>query len=165
MERRVVSKSGDTGFYDRNFVRSVDELNAAVRAEAFGEDIGQFSWTTADEHRRFQAELRVGSDSRVLEVASGSGGPALFLVRSTGCRLVGSTSTREGLKPRPRQLGKADSLRRRHFSSTTRKSRCRSRTPRIDAILCIDSMNHLFDRDAVFREWSRVLTDGGTLFR
>jgi hypothetical protein len=89
MERGVVSKSGDTGFYDRSFVRSVDELNAAVRAEAFGEDIGQFSWTTADEHRRFQAELRVGSDSRVLEVASGSGGPALFLVRSTGCRLVG----------------------------------------------------------------------------
>jgi SAM-dependent methyltransferase len=32
----------------------------------------------------------------------------------------------------------------------------------LDAILCIDSMNHLFDRDAVFREWSRVLTDGGT---
>ena len=29
--------SGDTEFYD-NFERSADELNAAVRAKAFGED-------------------------------------------------------------------------------------------------------------------------------
>ena len=38
---------------------------------------------------RFQIDLGLGPDSRVLEVASGSGGPGLFLVRSTGCRVVG----------------------------------------------------------------------------
>jgi SAM-dependent methyltransferase len=81
--------SDDTGFYDRNFPRSADEVDASIRAAAFGEDIGQFSWTTAEEHRRFQSQLGVGPDSHVLEVASGSGGPALFLIRSTGCRLVG----------------------------------------------------------------------------
>ncbi len=79
----------DTAFYDATFAASPDELNSAIRRAAFGEDIGQFSWTTADEHRRFQHRLGIGPDSSVLEVASGSGGPALFLVRSTGCRLVG----------------------------------------------------------------------------
>src|SRR3954447_4626873 len=82
-------RPGQTGFYDRNFVASLDELTAAVRAETFGEDNGQFSWTTADEHRRFQVALGLGAASRVLEIASGSGGPALFLARSTGCTVVG----------------------------------------------------------------------------
>ena len=62
----VTAKSADTGFYDRNFARSAEELNTEIRAEAFGEDIGQFSWTTADEHRRFQATLEIGPESRVL---------------------------------------------------------------------------------------------------
>jgi len=30
-----------------------------------------------------------------------------------------------------------------------------------DAVVCIDSMNHLVDREAVYQEWSRVLIDGG----
>ena len=42
----LAAASLDTGFYDRNFARSADELNAAIRTAAFGEDIGQFSWTT-----------------------------------------------------------------------------------------------------------------------
>jgi hypothetical protein len=38
-----------------------------VRREAFGEDIGQFSWTSAEEGRRFYALLGLGEDSRVLD--------------------------------------------------------------------------------------------------
>ena len=30
-----------------------DELYAGIRREAFGEEIGQFSWLTADEYRTF----------------------------------------------------------------------------------------------------------------
>jgi hypothetical protein len=63
-----------------------DELYAAIRREAFGEEIGQFSWLTAHEYRTFFSWLGNGSSSRLLEVASGSGGPALFMAQKTGCR-------------------------------------------------------------------------------
>jgi ubiquinone/menaquinone biosynthesis C-methylase UbiE len=151
MEHGVVSKSGDTGFYDRSFVRSADELNAAVRAEAFGEDIGQFSWTTADEHRRFQAELRVGSDSRVLEVASGSGGPALFLVRSTGCRLVGIDIHEGGIEAATAAAPESGLAEKASFQFHDAQVPLPFPDASFDAVPCIDSMNHLFDRDAVFR--------------
>jgi SAM-dependent methyltransferase len=157
----VVSKAGDTGFYDRNFVRSGDELNAVVRAEAFGEDIGQFSWTTADEHRRFQAALRLGPDSRVLEVASGSGGPGLFLVRSTGCRLVGIDIHEGGIEAATAAARESGLAEKASFLFHDARESLPFPDASFDAILSIDSMNHLFDRDAVFREWSRVLTDGG----
>jgi SAM-dependent methyltransferase len=157
----VTSGSGDTGFYDRNFVRSADELNAAIRTAAFGEDIGQFSWTTADEHRRFQVELGLGPDSRVLEVASGSGGPGLFLVRSTGCRLVGIDIHEGGIETANAAARAAGLAERAWFELHDAQMPLPFADASFDAVVCIDSMNHLFDRDAVFREWARVLSDGG----
>ena len=158
----MAAGSGDTGFYDRNFARSADELNAAIRAAAFGEDIGQFSWTTADEHRRFQAELGLGPDSRVLEVASGSGGPALFLVRSTGCRVTGIDIHEGGIETANSTACESGLEERASFVFHDAQEPLPFADASFDAVVCIDSMNHLFDRGAVFREWSRVLNDDGT---
>jgi len=157
----MASGSGDTGFYDRNFVRSADELNSAIRAAAFGEDIGQFSWTTADEHRRFQVELGLGPGSRVLEVASGSGGPGLFLVRSTGCQLVGIDIHEGGIETANSAARERGLAERASFMFHDAQKPLPFDDASFDAIVCIDSMNHLFDREAVFQEWSRVLNDGG----
>ena len=157
----MATGSGDTGFYDRNFVRSADELNAAIRAAAFGEDIGQFSWTTADEHRRFQVELGLGPDSRVLEVASGSGGPGLFLVRSTGCRVVGIDIHEGGIETANGAAREGGLAERASFVLHDAQKPLPFADASFDAVVCIDSMNHLFDREAVFREWSRVLNDDG----
>ena len=151
----------DTGFYDRNFVRSADELNAMVRAETFGDDIGQFSWTTADEHHRFQTKLELGPDSRVLEVACGSGGPALFLVRSTGCRVVGIDIHESGIGAATEAACEEGIADRASFLLHDAQAALPFAEGSFDAVICIDSMNHLFDRAAVFGEWSRVLTDGG----
>ena len=53
------------------------EVLARVRRKTFGEDFGQNSWTTADEYRRWAEWLDLRESSHVLEVASGSGGPAI----------------------------------------------------------------------------------------
>ena len=156
-----MSRSSETGFYDRNFQRSADELTSTVRSETFGEDIGQFSWTTADEQRRFQAELGLAADSRVLEVASGSGGPALFLVRSTGCRLVGIDVHEGGVEAANAAAREAGLAERASFLLHDAQAPLPFADASFDAVLCIDSMNHLFERAAVFREWSRVLVGGG----
>ncbi len=157
----MASGSRDTGFYDRNFTGSADELNAAIRLLAFGEDIGQFSWTTADEHRRFQAELGLGPESRVLEVASGSGGPALFLVRSTGCQLVGVDIHEGGIETANDAAREGGLAERASFVLHDAQRPLPFADASFDAVVCIDSMNHLFDREALFQEWARVLDDDG----
>jgi hypothetical protein len=82
----VTGSRSDTGVFDATYSRFADDVYAEIRREAFGEDIGQTSWLTADELRRFCDTLALDSSSELLEVASGSGGPALFTVDVTGCR-------------------------------------------------------------------------------
>ena len=65
------------------------DVLSAIRAETYGEDIGQNSWLTAEEFERFVGWLDVGGDSHLLEVASGSGGPALHVADRYGCRVTG----------------------------------------------------------------------------
>ena len=154
-------KAGDTAFYDRNFRPSADELNASIRAAAFGEDIGQFSWTTADEHRRFQAQLGIGADSHVLELASGSGGPSLFLARSTGCRLTGIDIHAAGIEAATRAAKDEGLEGRVEFLRQDAQLGLPFADGSFDAVISIDSMNHLFDRQPLFREWARVLKEGG----
>jgi cyclopropane fatty-acyl-phospholipid synthase-like methyltransferase len=78
-----------TAHYDANYGNFQTELYEQIRREAFGEDIGQSSWMTADEQDRFIGELGLGSGKRMLDVACGSGGPALRVAAVTGCSVVG----------------------------------------------------------------------------
>src|SRR5262249_28148645 len=75
--------------FHNTYANFADDVLAAVRAEAFGEDIGQTSWVTRDEYDRFSAWLMLSPRSQVLEVASGSGGPAMYLAERTGCSVTG----------------------------------------------------------------------------
>ena len=148
-------------FYDRTYGSFADRLNATIRSEAFGEEIGQNSWLTADEHREFFRWLEIDASSHVLEVACGSGGPALFMARETGCRVTGvdlhdagiaaaNASTREqGLSDRA-QFVRGDARQPLPFEDES-----------FDALLCIDSVNHMYDRLRVLAEWHRVLRPGG----
>ena len=61
------------------------------------EDIGQTSWLTGDEYRDFFSFLKLSPDKKVLEIASGSGGPAVFMVKETGCHLTGIDINDEGV--------------------------------------------------------------------
>jgi hypothetical protein len=121
----------ETGHYDRTYELVADELYATIRRETFGEEIGQFSWLTADEYRRFFALLGIDARSDVLEVASGSGGPAIFMAQETGCRVTGldihqAGSTRPTRGPRssvsPTVPGSCARTRESHFRSPTPRS-------------------------------------------
>jgi hypothetical protein len=75
-------------FYN-TYANFTGQVLASVREAAFGVDIGQNSWVTAAEYEGFMQSLRVSGESHVLEIASGSGGPALHLCRKAGCRVTG----------------------------------------------------------------------------
>ena len=88
--------SGDFNFDGPQYARFGTALAAELRREVYGEDLGQQGWRTAAEQAEIAELMGLGSDTHVLDVACGSGGPSLALVERTGCRLPVWTS-----KPRP----------------------------------------------------------------
>jgi cyclopropane fatty-acyl-phospholipid synthase-like methyltransferase len=153
----------ETGNYDQAYEHASDELYAQIRREAFGEDIGQFSWLTADEYRRFFVKVGVEPSSHVVEMASGSGGPALLMARETGCRVTGLDIHQDGVdaaNAQAEELGLDD---RAHFVCADARERLPFDDACFDALTCIDAFNHLYEREQVLREWHRVLRPGARM--
>jgi len=155
--------AASVGHYDANYGNFQATLYAEIRREAFGEDIGQSSWLTAKEQDAFLPQLELSPGKRLLDIACGSGGPALRIAARSGCTLVGldvheqaistakTLASEQGLEPRVdfRVMDAAGPL---PFPDAT-----------FDAITCIDAINHLPDRPRVLSEWARVLKPGGKL--
>jgi cyclopropane fatty-acyl-phospholipid synthase-like methyltransferase len=149
--------------YSAQYGQFAVDVHASVRRAAFGQDVGQNSWVTVDELEQFSSWLDLRASSRLLDVACGSGGPALHLAGVTGCSVTGvelyeqAVSTAEaaareaGLEERARFL-QADARRELALDAAT-----------FDAILCIDAINHFPDRRAVFADWRRLLRPEGRL--
>src|SRR5262245_42524376 len=74
------------------------DAEIAVRRQTYGEDIGQSSWMTAREWLGFADQLGVTAASEVLEVGSGSGGPAIYLALKRGCRVTGVDINEHGVR-------------------------------------------------------------------
>jgi SAM-dependent methyltransferase len=155
--------STDREWYDSVYGGFADDLNAEIRAEAFGEEIGQNSWLTADEHRGFFRMLGLDESTEVLEVASGSGGPALFMVRETGCRVTGVDLHDDGVTTANAAAATAGLAERARFQRVDARSGLPFGDASFDALLCIDSINHMYEREPLLRDWHRVLRPGGRL--
>jgi SAM-dependent methyltransferase len=149
--------------YDTVYRHFARDLAAAVRRETYGEDIGQTSWLTADDFRRWLSWLALPADAVVLEVGCGSGGPALVLVRATGARLIGVDVSRPAVAAATTLAAAAGLSRRACFLRADGGVGLPFADASFDALFCIDALNHLPSRAAVFCEWRRVLRPGGRL--
>lgn len=139
------------------YTNFTDPVAAAVRSETFGVDIGQNSWMTVDEHGRFCSSLNLDASHHVLEVASGSGGPALHIAQTTGCRVTGIDSDTGAVTTATTMAAKLGVADRIQFRVADANARLPFDDDSFDAIVCIDAMNHFRDRLAVLRDWHRVL--------
>jgi 2-polyprenyl-3-methyl-5-hydroxy-6-metoxy-1,4-benzoquinol methylase len=147
--------------YDANYGNFRTSLYEEIRREAFGEDIGQNSWLTADEQDRFLGWLDLAPGRILLDVACGAGGPALRIAAATGCSIVGidvhekavatasACASQRGLAERAK-FQAADATQPLPFSNAS-----------FEAITCIDAINHLPDRQGIIAEWARLLKPGG----
>lgn len=156
-------KQESVAHYDAQYGQFATELYAQIRAEAFGEDIGQNGWLTADEHDLFIAWLGVGPGCRVLDVASGSGRTTLRIARATGCSVVGIDIHPQAIAAANEAARDADLGGRAAFNVHDAATRLPFADGSFDAVICIDALNHLRDRRAVFAEWVRVLRSGGII--
>ena len=90
--------SKQVDLFNSNYGNFNEKVLAEIRQETFGEDIGQTSWITIDEYDSFYSWLNLSADDHILEIACGSGGPALYLAKKFQCRITGLDINEEGVK-------------------------------------------------------------------
>jgi ubiquinone/menaquinone biosynthesis C-methylase UbiE len=149
--------------YNGTYQHYAEDLYKEIRKETYGEDIGQNSWLTADEYRVFFEILQLSPGKKVLEIATGSGGPAVFMVTETGCDLTGIDINENGVKNAQQlaeEKGLASKLR---FLLADASETLPFPDASFDAIVSIDSINHLKNRLQLLKEFYRLLRPGGKL--
>src|SRR5437773_5891748 len=146
--------------FDSTYSHFTKQVLETIGKETFGPDIGQNSWTTIEEYDRFISWLDLRPEHHVLEVASGSGGPAKYLADTVSCRVTGIDANEAGVATATLSVANSNLADRITFEVADANSPLPFDDNSFDAILCIDSMNHFPDRLKVFQEWRRVLRSG-----
>jgi ubiquinone/menaquinone biosynthesis C-methylase UbiE len=148
--------SAQVDLYNSTYGNFREQVLAAVRQETYGEDIGQNSWITMEEYGKFYSWLDLSAGDHVLEIASGSGGPALYLAKKHKCRITGLDINEEGIKT-ANQAARIANISEVSFQFADMNQRLPFDDETFDAVMCIDSMNHFRDRQGYLQEWRRVL--------
>jgi len=145
-----------------SFYREFDSpLMRVLRREAYGEDIGQHSWVTAEELRQDIVRLKLSSSSRFLDLGCGPCGPLTFILRSVGCRGCGADVSDFALaagRARAAALGVEASI-SLHRLDLDEILPFADRS--FDAVMALDVVLHLRDRAKLFREVARILAPFG----
>ena len=149
--------------YDNVYGDFASRAETEVRRAAFGEDIGQSSWLTARDWLRFADEAEVQASSRVLEVGSGSGGPAVYLAEKRGCHVTGVDINENGVANASRLAAARDVSDRTVFRAIDASEPLPFPDASFDAVLSNDAMCHIPHRLEVLRDWRRVLRPRGRM--
>ena len=145
-----------------SFYREFDSpLMRQVRCEAYGEDIGQHSWVSADELRGDIQRLGLTASSRFLDLGCGPCGPLTFVVSNTRCHGTGLE-----LSPSALQVGRtraaALGIESRFSVQQADLNESLPFEPRsFDAVVSLDVVLHLLDRAQFFKGVARLLPAGG----
>jgi ubiquinone/menaquinone biosynthesis C-methylase UbiE len=147
--------------YNTAYDNFAQEVERQVRAETYGEDLGQTGWMTAEEFRRFLGFLELKRGARLLEVGFGSGGCSLYAAEVVGLQVTGIDINENGVR-NARELADSKGLAEQVWFERIDASRpLPFADSAFDAIFSNDSMCHLDGRDAVLKEWHRVLAPSG----
>jgi 2-polyprenyl-3-methyl-5-hydroxy-6-metoxy-1,4-benzoquinol methylase len=163
MNQPLKAKAAGGGQYDANYQNFQTDLYEEIRREAFGTDIGQNSWLTADEQDTFLDWLNVGPGQTVLDVACGAGGPALRVAALTGCAVVGVDVHEQAVATARSLAARRNLSNLARFEVVDASGRLAFPDARFDSITCIDAINHLPERSRIIAEWARLLKPGGRL--
>lgn len=136
--------------------------NRALRRDLWdaGDDLGQHSFVTPAYFDRFSRQLGIGPGTRVLDLGSGTGGPAVHIASQTGCRMTGLEVNAVGVEMARRiaagagtgdlvDFVQADGMDMPFADGT------------FDVVISMNVMNVFPDKVGLFREVRRVLRPGG----
>ena len=145
-----------------SFYRDFDSpLMRQLRREAYGEDIGQHSWVSADELRGDIQRLALTPSSRFLDLGCGPCGPLAFVVANAGCHGTGVE-----LSPSALRVGRARAAALGIESMfSVQEGDLNEPLPFVansfDAVASLDVVLHLHDRASFFQDVARILRVGG----
>lgn len=149
----------EVDLYNSTYGNFQEQVLAAVRQETYGVNIGQNSWITTDEYDTFYSWLNLSVGDHILEIASGSGGPALYLAKKFKCRITGIDINEEGIRTANQQARDAG-ITDAKFQLADVNHPLPFEDETFKAVMCIDSMNHFRNRLEYLQEWHRVLKPG-----
>lgn len=149
--------------YDIAYSDLGQEILHKVGQDIYGEYVGQLSWMTIEEYRRFIARLAPTPESHVLEIGSGNGAAAVYLSTTTKARVTGMDNNESGLRIAT-ALAKSKGLEGRvdfRFGDATRPFPFADNS--FDAVFANDTFSLISERPALLRECHRVLRPNGRL--
>jgi SAM-dependent methyltransferase len=149
--------------YDRAYRDYGADAYERVRLETYGADFGQTSWVSKEESVEIPVLLELSSQSRALEIGSGSGVYALHVAATVGCRIIGLDINASGIQnanqlARERRLDELAS-----FTQCDVSGGVEFDDATFDAVFANDVFCHIANRRSLLHEVNRVLKPGGRL--
>ena len=136
-------------------------LMRKLRDEAYGEDIGQHSWVTAEDLRRDVSRLKLTVNSRLLDLGCGPCGPLTFIMKSAGCSGIGLDLSDAAIAAGRRRAADLGVEHRLAVQQADLDAQLSLATGTVDAVISLDVILHLRDRLRAFADIARVLVPGG----
>ncbi len=147
--------------YDQAYSEFGSPLMRQIRQEAYGHDIGQHSWVTAEELLADISRLNLSPAGRFLDLGCGPGGPLTFIASRIGCRATGMDLSAPAIgaaRARSVALGLEGLV---TFQEADLNRPLPFPTGAFNAVISIDVVLHLRDRGKAFQEVARILSAGG----
>src|SRR5260370_188184 len=150
-----------TAPYDKLYEHFDSPLMRQLRAEAYGQDIGQHSWVTAEELLADIPKLKLSPESRLLDLGCGPAGPLTYVSAQTKCQAVGLDVSANAIAAARHRAQSLELSERIALQQPDLNEPLPFADARFDAVVSIDVILHLRDRAAIFVEVARVLAPGG----
>jgi SAM-dependent methyltransferase len=147
--------------YNTSYSYHASQVYTAVRAETYGEDLGQTGWMTAREFRSYFDMLELQASSHVLEVGCGSGGCAVHMAERTGAQVTGVDINESGIRNGRRLAEEKGMGSRVRFEKVDATRPLPFEGEAFDAVFSNDAVCHIAGRMNLLREWRRVVKPAG----
>lgn len=157
----MTSTGSPADFYGARYSAARQELRDALFSEVYENYFGQSSWVSTADYDRFADWLQLTPESSVLDVACGSGQPALRMAAAARCCVVGIDQNEEAIAFAGRLAAGRNFAHRVAFYCCDAAQPLPFDDATFDAVMCIDALAHLREHGRVFAEWCRVLSNGG----
>jgi SAM-dependent methyltransferase len=136
-------------------------LMSRLRREAYGEDIGQHSWVTADDLRRDVSRLGLTKSARLLDLGCGPCGPLTFIMKAAGCHGFGLDLSAAALAAGRRRAASLAVEGRLEVREVDLDAELSLTPAAFDAAISFDVILHVRNRLGVFSQVARALRQGG----
>lgn len=132
------------------------EIYREVFAEEFAAEADPCGFTTMTDLKNLAKCINVGEGDSLADLACGRGGSGLWVTRETGCQLTGLDLTEGGVQHARGRIADFGLEGRAQFVTGDIRS-LPFQDEQFDAVMCVDSLYMIPDKQAALSEIARVL--------